>query len=106
MKCYYKAQHGNQFVVIAGHDNRFKVSILLVAHLKFFQAGWDLAMALMKIRDGRTGKLGHSPTKHLSVWITSLTWVDLQFLSGQFPLTYLSTYVSFYAGDRDLYAAL
>lgn len=67
VKCYYKAQHGNQFVVIAGHDNRFKVSILLVAHLKFFQAGWDLAMALMKIRDGRTGKLGHSPTKHLSV---------------------------------------
>lgn len=67
MKCYYKAQHGNQFVVIAGHDNHFKVSILLMAHLKFFQVGQDLGMTLMKICDGRTGKLGHSSTKHLSV---------------------------------------
>lgn len=60
VKCYYKAQHGDQFVVIAGHDNHFKVSILLTAHLKFFQVGWDLAMTLMKICDGRTEKLGHS----------------------------------------------
>lgn len=65
MKCYYKSQHGNQFVVIAGHDNHFKIS--LMAHLKFFQVGWDLAIILMKLRDGRRGKLGHSSTKHLSV---------------------------------------
>jgi len=67
VKCYYKAQHGNHFVVIAGHDNNFKGSILLMAHLKFFQVGWDLAITLTKICAGRTGKLGHSLTKHLSV---------------------------------------
>lgn len=64
-----------------------------MAHLKFFQVGQDLGMTLMKICDGKTGKLGHSSTKHLSVWITSLAWVDLQILSGQFPLTNLSTLV-------------
>lgn len=67
VKCYYKAQHGNQFVVIAGHDNHFKVCILLIAHLKFFRVGWDLAITLMKISDGRRGKLDHSSTKHLNV---------------------------------------
>lgn len=46
----------------------FKFSILLMVHVKFFQVGWVLAMTLMKIGDGRTGKLGHNSAKHLSVW--------------------------------------
>lgn len=35
VECYYKAQHGNQFVVIAGHSNHFEVSILIMVHLEF-----------------------------------------------------------------------
>lgn len=46
----------------------FKLSILLMAHVKFFQVGWGLAMTLMKIGDGRTGKLGCNSAKHSSVW--------------------------------------
>lgn len=68
MKCYYKAQHGNQFVVIADHDNHFKVSIVLMTHLNFFP-GWmgfshDFSEDMV---DGRIGKLGPTSTKPLSV---------------------------------------